>query len=333
MIRNEISLSSLKSLTFLLLMRFFVGLLTVLMLVCCLTCCGGKAIVRTDETEDTTALRIGVLPTMECLPLYVAAETGVFDSLGLNARLVTFEAAMDADTAFFRGHIDGVVSDLVKAVLWKSRGDSIRIALVADLHLYLITSRPARLKTGESLKEKIVAFTRNSALDYTADGMLAVSKLKSEQLNKPQINNILLRLQMLMNNQYDGAILPEPYATLAIAQGHNLVLSTQNLKHYNPLFTLVLHDTLMARRGDEVAKLAEAYDVASARIERSDSADAAQWLSYLPLTEAWPDSIVLLPVVSHVQMPADVVVDSVKQWLRGRGLLQRDVKCADLMKK
>ena len=311
-------------------MRLFIWIL----LAFCLVCCNHSTTGQMDDgAEDTTALRIGVLPTMECLPLYAAAETGVFDSLGLNARLVTFEAAMDADTAFFRGRVDVVASDLVKAVLWKSQGDSIRVAMTADLNLYLITSRPTRLKTGESLKERIVAFTRNSALDYTADGMLAVSKLKSEQLNKPQINNIQLRLQMLLNNQYDGAILPEPYATLATVQGHNLVLSTQNLKHYNPLFAIVLHDTLMKSRHDDIVKLTQAYDIVADRIQHSDSTHAVQWLSYLPLAEAWPDSIVLMPAVSRVQKPTEVVVDSVKQWLRGRGLLQRDIKSADLLKK
>ena len=169
-------------------MRFLIWFLLAFCLVCCETSTTGRT--ESSYEDDTTALRIGVLPTVECLPLYAAAETGVFDSLGLSVRLVTFEAAMDADTAFFRGHVDGVAADLVKAVLWKSQGDSIRMALSADLNLHLVTSRPSRLKTGESLKERIVAFTRNSALDYTADGMLAASKLQSEQLNKPQINNI-----------------------------------------------------------------------------------------------------------------------------------------------
>ena len=309
------------------------GLLFCCIVLLCMVGCVGN-VTETDESDDdSTALRIGVLPTMECLPLYAAAETGVFDSLGLSVRLVTFEAAMDADTAFVRGHIDGVASDLVKAVLWKSRGDSIRMALSADLNLHLVTSRPARLKTGESLKERIVAFTRNSALDYTADGMMALSKLQSEQLNKPQINNIQLRLQMLLNNQYDGAILPEPYATLATSQGHNLVLSTQNLKRFNPLFTIVVHDTLMRSRRSDVVKLTQAYDIMASRIERVDSADASQWISYLPLAEAWPDSMVLIPVVSRVQKPSEVVVDSVKQWLRRRSLMQRDVKSSDLLMK
>ncbi len=312
-------------------MRFLIWFLLAFCLVCCETSTTGRT--ESSYEDDTTALRIGVLPTVECLPLYAAAETGVFDSLGLSVRLVTFEAAMDADTAFFRGHVDGVAADLVKAVLWKSQGDSIRMAMSADLNLHLVTSRPSRLKTGESLKERIVAFTRNSALDYTADGMLAASKLQSEQLNKPQINNIQLRLQMLLNNQYDGAILPEPYATLATSQGHNLVLSTQNLKRYNPLFAIVMHDSLLLSRRDDVVKLVQAYDIVADRIERCDSASAMQWISFLPLAEAWPDSVVLMPMVSRVQKPSEVLVDSVKQWLRRRTLLKRDVKSADLLMK
>ena len=314
-------------------MKKIVVLIAAVLTMGCLVCCVGNTAdtAANAAANDSTALRVAVLPTAECMPFYVAAQTGVFDSLGVNVRLMTFDAAMDADTAFQRGHVDAVAADLVKAVLWKSRGDSIRVVMTADLNLYLVTSRPARLKTGESLKEKVVAFTRNSALDYTADGMLALSKLQSEQLNKPQINNINLRLQMLLNGQYDGALLPEPYATLATAQGHNLVLSTQNLKHYNPLFAVVAYDSLMRTRRSDMAKLVEAYDVVASRIERTDSADASYWISCLPMETVWPDSVVVLPQVRPSSKPSVSVVDSVKQWLRRRTLLQNDFKNSDLL--
>lgn len=305
---------------------------TWIVLLCSTVCCtGNNSADTTAETIDSTALRLGVLPTAECLPFYVAAETGVFDSLGLSVRLLTYGAAMDADTAFQKGHIDGVATDLVKAVLWRSKGDSVRLALASDLYLYLVTARQARLKTPQSLKEKIVAFTRNSATDYTADAMLALAKLGSEQLNKPQINDIRLRTQMLMNGQYDGALLPEPYASMAITAGNNLVLDTRNLRHFNPLFAVVVHDSTAHAHQKDIARLVQAYNVVAERIAGSDSVSAAQWIDYLPFHDTFPDSVLLIPTVHRSYKPSNAVVDSVKQWLRGRSLMQGDFKNTDLI--
>lgn len=314
-------------------MRTFLTLTaTCIVLLCSTVCCTGNSTDTTAETIDSSALRLGVLPTAECLPFYVAAKTGVFDSLGLSVRLLTYEAAIDADTAFHQGHVDAVCTDLVKAVLWRSQGENIRLAMTADLQLYLVTARQARLKTGASLKEKIVAYTRNSALDYTADHMLALTRLGTEQLNKPQINNIQLRMQMLLNAQYDGALLPEPYASMAIAQGNNLVYQTSNLKQANPLFAVVVNDSTNKSRRQEIAQLAKAYDLAVQRIARSDSADAVQWMSYLPLAGIWPDSVFTLPQLNPSYKPSVTVIDSVKQWLRGRSLLKNDFQNTELLK-
>ena len=78
---------------------------------------------------DSTALHVALVPTMDNLPLYYAKETGIYDSLGLNIELLTYSSAMDCDTAFTNGEADGVVSDIVKANLWRSRGDSVKVVM------------------------------------------------------------------------------------------------------------------------------------------------------------------------------------------------------------
>ena len=42
--------------------------------------------------EDSLALKIGVLPTLDCLPVYVAKEHGLFDTAHADIRLVQFMA-------------------------------------------------------------------------------------------------------------------------------------------------------------------------------------------------------------------------------------------------
>ena len=48
--------------------------------------------------EDSAALKIAVMPTLDCLPIYVAKERQMFDT-AVDIRLKRYRAQMDCDTA------------------------------------------------------------------------------------------------------------------------------------------------------------------------------------------------------------------------------------------
>ena len=50
--------------------------------------------------EDSLALKFAVLPTADCMPLFLAKEKRMFDTLGVDVRLRCFTSQMDCDTAF-----------------------------------------------------------------------------------------------------------------------------------------------------------------------------------------------------------------------------------------
>lgn len=65
--------------------------------------------------EDSLALKFAVLPTADCMPLFLAKEHRMFDTLGVDVRLRCFTAQMDCDTAFVGGSVEGIVTDIVRA--------------------------------------------------------------------------------------------------------------------------------------------------------------------------------------------------------------------------
>lgn len=278
---------------------------------------------QTNETvndNDSTALKLGVLPTMDCLPFYYADSIGLFDSLGLDVRLETFEAAMDADTAFVKGRIDGMVSDLVKACIWQGQGDTAMVAMVGELKMWLITSPKARLLKAESLKEKIIGITRHSAIDYFADKIMESVKLQSIDLNKPQINNIKLRMLMVDQDQYDGAILPEPYASEAVARGAKRLDSTEELKVAN-LMCVLFNDSIYKARKKEIDKVRTVYDLA---VKALNADTLSNVLEYIPEAHRvyLPDTLYQhVPMKSSITYDDSMMVD-VKKWAKGRGLVK-----------
>lgn len=280
--------------------------------------CGQTEKVKMDT--DSTALKLGVLPTMECLPFYYADSIGIFDSLGIDVKLVTFEAAMDADTAFVNGCIDGIVTDLVKECIWRGNGDTAHVAMVGDLRLWLVTAPKARLLKAESIKEKIIGITRHSSVDYFADKILESVKLQSTELNKPQINNLRLRGLMVDQDQYDGAILPEPYASEAVARGAKRLTGTEDLKLTN-LLCVLFNDSVSQVRKDEIQKIRKAYDMAVLALNTDTLSNV---LDFIPEQQR-----ILLPdtLFKYVPMKPSITYDDtmmtdVKKWVKGRGLVK-----------
>ena len=299
-------------------MRKLIYILSFLGLIGLFGSCGQTEKVKMDT--DSTALKLGVLPTMECLPFYYADSIGIFDSLGIDVKLVTFEAAMDADTAFVNGCIDGIVTDLVKECIWRGNGDTAHVAMVGDLRLWLVTAPKARLLKAESIKEKIIGITRHSSVDYFADKILESVKLQSTELNKPQINNLRLRGLMVDQDQYDGAILPEPYASEAVARGAKRLTGTEDLKLTN-LLCVLFNDSVSQVRKDEIQKIRQAYDMAVLALNTDTLSNV---LDFMPEQQR-----ILLPdtLFKYVPMKPSITYDDtmmtdVKKWVKGRGLVK-----------
>ncbi|MBO4663876.1 MAG: ABC transporter substrate-binding protein [Bacteroidaceae bacterium] len=286
---------------------------------------------KTAADYDSTALHLALVPTMDNLPLYYAQETGIFDSLGLNIELLTYSSAMDCDTAFTNGETDGVVSDIVKANIWRSNGDSVKVVIRTDLNLFLMSTHSSRIKSVNNIKEKIMAITRNSALDYMADKVMEHIKLPLLQLNKPQINDIALRCKMTDQNQYDGAFLPEPYAMEAENNGAHRLISSSEL--IGNLSAVIFHDSIVSKRNDDIRKLVEGYDIAVKRLnvlnERGDK-DMIYKINTTFIQEI-PDTILSYPVFKESSLPERNVVSATAEWANGRTLMKRQVTYSELV--
>lgn len=227
---------------------------------------------------------------------------------------------MDADTAFMNGDVDGIVSDLVKACVWQGNGDSVSIVMGGDLRLWLVTAQNARLLKAESLKEKIIGITRHSAVDFFTDKVLESVKLQSIDLNKPQINKVALRTLMVDQDQYDGAILPEPFASEAVARGAKRLTSTDDVK-VKGMMAVLFADSVYKSRKEEIDKIAAVYDLA---VEQLNADTVSNVLSFLPKANSLylPDTLYSPTPFRKSAMPTDSMKNVVRGWAKGRGLIK-----------
>jgi len=300
----------------------------------CFSC--NKSEEAVSQEEDSTALRIAVLPSYECLPFYYADSLGLFDSLGVSVKLITFDAAMDADTAFVKGDVDGIVSDLVKASIWRGNGDSVKVVMGGDIKMYLITSSNARILKTESVKEKIIGITRFSCVDYFTDKILESVNLTSTDLNKPQINNLVLRGQMVDQNQYDGAVMTEPYASEAVARGARRLNCSSDMNM--PLLAFVFPDTTINSRKSDINKVLKAYDMAIDALNNDTT--LTNVLSFIPKEHSVyiPDTLFTPYKLGKAELPKKELLQAVQKWTTSKkwvgekkAIQQREVSFSELI--
>jgi hypothetical protein len=166
------------------------------------------------------------MPTLDCLPLYVADTAGLFDEANLKVRLVKYTAQMDCDTAILRGRVQGVFTDLVRAERMRQKGANLHEAGATNLHWQLISNRNARIKNVRQLADKMVGMTRFSGTDFLTTEIIDSSKPKNEVF-RIQVNNVFVRLKMIMGYEVDAAFLSEPQATVARMANNNVLADTK----------------------------------------------------------------------------------------------------------
>ncbi len=54
------------------------------------------------DSIDRASLKVGVMPTLDCLPVYLAYEDSIFLKQGVTVHLYRYNAQMDCDTAIVR---------------------------------------------------------------------------------------------------------------------------------------------------------------------------------------------------------------------------------------
>ena len=176
--------------------------------------------------EDSAALKVAVMPTLDCLPVFVAKERQFFDS-AVDIRLKQFTAQMDCDTALMRHRVEGSVTDLVRAERMMKSGVDLKYWTSTNAYWLLISNRQQRINDLKHLDDKMVAMTRYSITDLLSDMAVDSAKLKHERVFRIQVNDVNVRLKMLENNEMDALFVTEPYATQALLAKHKVLMDTR----------------------------------------------------------------------------------------------------------
>ena len=277
--------------------------------------------------RDSAALHVALMPVHDCLPFYLAQQTGIYERLGLDLRIHTLQAQLDTDTALANGRVHAAYSDLARAIMLQQGGTAIRAIAATDGELQLISMRRGRIRQLNQLKEKMVAVSRHSITDYWSDRLTDSAAIRRADIFRPQINDVRVRTDMLCNATMDAAFLPEPYASEAVVRGNKKNFSTRGLQ---PRLAAIVAtrkalDDPNRRRQLELLMQGYAEVVAKAKQNTAITDSLPSLLRELCLT---PDSLATrvaasLPSFKALAAPQGSDAETALQWLRSRGKVKK----------
>lgn len=291
-----------------------------------LSSCGGAA------TEMTT-LKIGVLPILDALPMYVAESEGYFAEQGLAVEFVPVSSAAERDQLMQAGQIDGMINDLVSTMLYNK--DEIQIVVVsfartatADFPQYrVLASKNSGIETVADLAGVPIGVSEGTVIEYTTDRLLEAEGLSADEIVILAVPKIPDRLALLDSGELQAANLPDPLSSLAIQGGARVIIDdTTHPEIGNSLISF------RKRVVDEHPQAIRAFMAAVIRAASEINADKARWSDLLTEKQLIPAPIAgtyVIPSFPTGSVPTEAQFADVLAWTQGKGLVAGSVSYSD----
>ncbi len=269
-----------------------------------------------QRKADSLALKVGVMPTLDCLPIYVAKECNLFDTAKADIRLKPFNAQIDCDAALVKGNIEGCVTDIVRGQHIIKKGTALEYVAATNAYWQLISNRTARIRRINQLSDKMVAMTRFSATALLADYATDSAKLKDEEVFKIQINDVDLRLKMLFANEMDAMLLPEPQAAVARLYKNPVLMDSRDKDMRFGVIAFRKKALEDKRRRQQLKAFVDGYNAACDSINKNGLKHYSQIIRKYYQIEDKAVNALPKTKFEHAKAPRQKDIDTADKWLK-----------------
>ncbi len=134
------------------------------------------------QPEDTR-LKLGLIPVLDVLPVYVAEQNGYFAEQGIQVEVVPVRSAQERDVLVQTGQADGVLTDLPSTALLNK--DDVRVKAIytsrrpyPNAPMFRILAGPdTNLTAPADLKDVPIGISQNTVIEYLTDRILKAEGL------------------------------------------------------------------------------------------------------------------------------------------------------------
>lgn len=279
------------------------------------------------------SLKIGVLPAADSLLLHAAQKEGTFSKHGLDVTLIPFQSALEIGAAMRAGTLDGHFGDIIN-VLMQNENGAPQVIVAATSHsspnarfFGLAVSPRSSIKTLEELKGKTCSIGRATIVEFVLDALLEKEGMENT-LNKSDIRQIPVRLQMLLSHQIESALLPEPLLSLVEGQGAKILLDDRRLNLPLAVIALKRPEKKDAAFIDRTLRFRAALKEESEKINASPEDYKKKMLEFGLLSPKAAQNYAMLRFESPLTplgLPSENDIHSYASWMQKNRLLKKGV--------
>jgi NitT/TauT family transport system substrate-binding protein len=273
-------------------------------------------------------LRVGLLPIVDVLPIYVADSEGYFKAQSLDVELSLFASALERDAALQAGQLDVELNDLVSALLLNKDGSSIRVIRLSyrgnpKMPMMTIVAGPnSTIKTPADLKNVEIAISGNSVIEYATDQMLTRAGLAPSEIKKLEVTKIPVRTEMLAQGKVQAATLPEPFTSLALAQGARRIVDDGQTGIGCSVITA--RKATIDKSASQLKGFLAAYQQAVTTVAASPEKYRSLFIDKAKIPEQLQTTLAIPPFPGS-EVPTKEEVAAVAKWAVAKGLVPKEL--------
>ncbi len=285
-------------------------------------------IVMVFASPVGAALKVGILPDADSIPLIVAEEEGLFAATGEAIEIVSFHNPIERDSALQAGVIDGAISDVLAAAFANDNKQTVKITSLTNGRYVLLTGKDSGISDFQELKGVEIAISSNTIIEYVTDKLLKSKGITEENIAKIAIPKIPVRLQMLEAGKVKAACLPEPLASVLLLKGANKIAESTELGEAPGI--MLFTEKSIQEKEQELQAFYAAYSQAVELINE----DSDSYRELLVTKGGFPEEIkesFVFPKYDQPHLPAEETVQFVLDWLTEKDLIQSQFNYQDLV--
>lgn len=247
----------------------------------------------------TPPLRVGVLPILDTLPVFVARQERIFAEYDVEVELISVASAAERDQLLQAGKLDAIITDLVALALYNRDGPrvvAVRYAMrptPAFPQFRVMTAPGSGISEPRELAGVPVGVSEGTVIEYVTHRLLEAEGLSADQVETVAVPKIPERMALLRAGELKAATLPEPLASLALQDGARVI--ADDSQHVDTSCSVyALRRKTVETRPEAVRGFLMAISQASAAINE----DKTRWSRLL--TE---ENLVPAPLLASYELP------------------------------
>ncbi len=267
-------------------------------------------------------LRLGVFADADSLPFLLAERDKLFAQEGVDVELLRFQSAVERDSAFQAGALDGMISDILAAMLSVHGGFPVKITSLTDGRYGIAAAPGSGIKSLGELAGKPIASSRNSVIHYMIDTLMAEAGVPEDKILISPVPKMPIRLEMLLGGQASGAGLPEPFLTTAATRGARILAATDD--YGMGLGVLLFSEKSLSEKLPLIEKLYRAYWKAAQKINATPEAYRSLLVEAAGFSKEAAAAYTFV-VYQRPRLPRPEDIQVASAWLVNKGLMPKPI--------